>query len=57
MSIQICFSPSSNSSTTALVETRRAVERDYIAYPYNKSSRHDAASPIKYNYKIDHSRA
>ena len=37
---------------TRWVPVQRAVERDEIPYPYK-----DAASPIKYNYKIDHSRA
>ena len=40
--------------TTRRVLVQRAVERDEIRYPYKV---HDAASPIKYNYKIDHSRA
>ena len=39
---------------TRRVPVQRAVERDDPSLP---SPRHDAASPIKYNYKIDHSRA
>ena len=46
---------------TRRVPVQRAVERAEIPYPYAslpvQSPRHDAASPIKYNYKIDHSRA
>ena len=45
------FLPSLNKAYTYI---QRAVERDEIPYPYKG---HDAASPIKYNYKIDHSRA
>ena len=49
------------SEFTIIVQTRRvpvqrAVEQGEIPYPY-KGPRHDAASPIKYHYKIDHSRA